>query len=614
MALWARWIPVALALLGVSLAGADPQYDGQPARWLSDEVRAHPLATQMRSDYVTDRSRWGQVRVDGTMDWQGQGDPELARAVATQVEAYHGRWLARDEAALAELLHPDLLRVRNGTVTRGRSAALTQIAGETRGERPAGYPSSTELSIGPLRLQLESDHAVAVYRVASRSGARWAFADLATVAQVFLRRGDRWLLRYHLETHELADPAAAALPDTVPNQIDPFRFDFVYPVHDLARAVAFYTPLLGSPVQQSATHAWFRARDSFFVLTTRPAHPQAQVRAGKANGYGVIHVPDLEALAARLVATGSPYRGITACDAGRCIVGWDPSGNLLVFKQAQAASSQELLEPQVRWAREPIGLQVAAEQPGLWLANDADGLLRHANQHTLWLDDRAGLALGAEAAAGVLADHWQQLDRALDGLAGDLLLDELEHLNLAQTQAISYRMQLTQRENPRQNQNYLVLQLWSGSEQGSQLRLSVTLMLHEDHGVLASMSGLDYTAYPVVDLGLHGRYYKTLLGSEPYRDDNWLGFWSSSSVFGLVGAQARPDAWRPDPGHSNGYVDFTTGSAEAVFTYLQAHGRGFPVISAINGQAGIDMQPGYRQVVALDSEGNLVSFSEYSEY
>ena len=129
MALWARWLPVALALLGVSLAGADPQYDGQPARWLSDEVRAHPLATQMRSDYVTDRSRWGQVRVDGTMDWQGQGDPELARAVATQVEAYHRRWLARDEAALAELLHPDLLRVRNGTVTRGRSAALTQIAG-----------------------------------------------------------------------------------------------------------------------------------------------------------------------------------------------------------------------------------------------------------------------------------------------------------------------------------------------------------------------------------------------------------------------------------------------------------------------------------------------------
>jgi len=35
-------------------------------------------------------------------------------------------------------------------------------------------------------------------------------------------------------------------------------------------------------------------------------------------------------------------------------------------------------------------------------------------------------------------------------------------------------------------------------------------------------------------------------------------------------------------------------------------------VSAINIKKGIDTQPGYKQVVATDSEGNLVIFTEYS--
>ena len=34
----------------------------------------------------------------------------------------------------------------------------------------------------------------------------------------------------------------------------------------------------------------------------------------------------------------------------------------------------------------------------------------------------------------------------------------------------------------------------------------------------------------------------------------------------------------------------------------------------INGISGIDPQPGYRQILAIDSEGNLINFSEYLEY
>jgi hypothetical protein len=31
-----------------------------------------------------------------------------------------------------------------------------------------------------------------------------------------------------------------------------------------------------------------------------------------------------------------------------------------------------------------------------------------------------------------------------------------------------------------------------------------------------------------------------MFDSEPYRDDNWFGFWSTSSVFGLVGDYPGP--------------------------------------------------------------------------
>ena len=125
---------------------------------------------------------------------------------------------------------------------------------------------------------------------------------------------------------------------------------------------------------------------------------------------------------------------------------------------------------------------------------------------------------------------------------------------------------------------------------------------------------MDYTAYPAVDLGAAGRYYKILLGSEPYRDDNWFGFWSTSSVFGLVGQYPDEDAFKPTPHRANGYADFSVRSIDEVYDYLREKGATFPIVPGINDTAGIDSQPGYKQILVVDSEGNLVNFSQYLEY
>ena len=145
--------------------------------------------------------------------------------------------------------------------------------------------------------------------------------------------------------------------------------------------------------------------------------------------------------------------------------------------------------------------------------------------------------------------------------------------------------------------------------------------------------GMDYTAYPVDDLGMAGAYYKQMFASEPYRDTNWFGFWSTTSVFGLVGkysgelTDARDrrreegksippdsDSYAATAHTSNGYADLSIGSAEAVYEYLKQAGSEFPVVEAINDVSGIDPQPGYRQILATDSEGNLINFSQYLEY
>ncbi len=156
------------------------------------------------------------------------------------------------------------------------------------------------------------------------------------------------------------------------------------------------------------------------------------------------------------------------------------------------------------------------------------------------------------------------------------------------------------------------MQVWNAG--GDSRRLEQTFLIRARESRDRPVNSMDYTAYPVSKLGMAGRYYKTMFDSEPYRDDNYFGFWSTSSVFGLVGSYPDVDAYRPVPHRSNGYADLSIRSAEEVYDYLKSKGATFPQVEGINDQPGIDSQPGYRQILAVDSEGNLINFSQYLEY
>jgi hypothetical protein len=108
------------------MACEDP--DDQPAPWLADSILDNPLPTQMASEYVTDRSRWGRVRFDRMSMQHGSKNQPVALEIAELVKRYHEHWLNRDEAAMATLLHRDIVRARNGFVTRGRAETLAAAA------------------------------------------------------------------------------------------------------------------------------------------------------------------------------------------------------------------------------------------------------------------------------------------------------------------------------------------------------------------------------------------------------------------------------------------------------------------------------------------------------
>lgn len=123
---------------------------------------------------------------------------------------------------------------------------------------------------------------------------------------------------------------------------------------------------------------------------------------------------------------------------------------------------------------------------------------------------------------------------------------------------------------------------------------------------------LDYTGHPVQNLKKAEKFYSEQmeLGS-PYTDTCWRGYWSNNTVYGIFEASTEIDGI-PQENKSNGYISFWIFSADQTYKYLKDKNVDFPLLDSVNKKKGLDTQPGYRQVVSTDSEGNLVIFTEYS--
>lgn len=587
----------------------------EPGSGLSEHVTANPLPVQTESMYVSDRSRWGQLVFDRTGLNVRSGSSEKAEELAGLIESYHLSWLDRDDRKLMQVLDENVMRFRQGRAAYGIADVLAQMSHESRGERAEGYTSSMQLVIRNVRIRVHGDFASALYRADIHQGGRWEYADLATIFQTFRKEGDRWKLIGHTESLRLDDPASPPLAENVPNRRAPFRFDFVYPVRDLQRAIGFYTPLLGAPVSVTGTGASFRMWDSFFELEAEAVDDRITIVDNYANGYGIIEVGSLADIARKLSETGSTEVDLTSCGKDQCMVTEDPSGNVLVWREAQVNESSQAVRPTVSFGsgarpHNPIGLNLFLTMTA-WMATDQESLINRLTGDAVWVDDALNVATGTAQIEQALQSRWQMLERGIDGLDGDLVIENVRVQSAGDRHLVTFETTLDMRNDRKSSFSTFVTQVWVTI--GDALRLEQTFLARAREVRAVPVHGMAYTAYPATDLGVSGRFYKIVLGSEPYRDNNWFGFWSTASVFGLVGDYPDLESFSPIPHHSNGYADLSISSAKEVYAYLRSKGATFPLIEGINDVPGIDSQPGYKQILAVDSEGNLISFSQYLE-
>ena len=611
------------------------QDDGKGASMVPGTMVMEPLRVQRGSRYVTDTSLWGQLLFDpDNAQSKDLGNDDL-NEITTVIESFHRYWLDQDQLNIEGLLYPDVFRHRQGRSRNGREAVLEMLANESRGERPEGYTSSMQLSLRDLGIRsLDEGFATATYKIDIRGGARWEYADMATVLQVFVRTDDGWRIAGHAETLALGDANAPALPDDVPNRVAPYAFAFGYPVHDLQRAVGFYQPLLGTPIEQTANKALFKTGRSYFELTSQPIDPRILIKPGMANGYGIVDVESLEVTREKLAALGAKEFSEVPCEGTRCMVTEDPSGNVIVWRKLakpapnNSGSPVIVIDPDTSdsaWAARVLDLMTA------WVSADIEETLSMTGPDVNWVDDGVGEANGEEQLKSLLAERWSALGAGAGGIHGKLTISRIKGQSFGDQDLVTFEADLSIPERPQDDNHFLVTQVWSG-ESGKPV-LAAHFMIRARETSRELVRGMDYTAYPVDDLGMAGAYYKQMFASEPYRDTNWFGFWSTTSVFGLVGkysgelTDARDrrreegksippdsDSYAATAHTSNGYADLSIGSAEAVYEYLKQAGSEFPVVEAINDVSGIDPQPGYRQILATDSEGNLINFSQYLEY
>ena len=611
-----RFITICFYLGLLYLAGCG-QGSGHPVIPETEvELLIQPLLEQHESKYVTDSALWGRLLFIRDNLVKGRPISSQSKAIGDVIESFHRHWLDRNHEELQELLYKDVFRHRQGSAAYGRDAVIRMIEEESRGERPAGYKSSMQLSLRDVDIRIASEAlATAVYKIDIRGGARWEYADMATVLQVFILEDDNWKIVAHSETLTLGDDNAPALPDNVPTRVSPFTFSFAYPVSDLERAIQFYTPLLGEPLTSTPNTASFRVGRSYFELTAKPPDPRIVIKPGKGNGYGVVNVPSLEMTQKKLVLVGTTEYSETPCEEGRCIVSEDPSGNVIVWRELTQPPEVIGTNPAIivtgRQQNNPWHTAVIGLMTG-WMHADIDKILPMIADETLWLDDASGMSTGHVEIRSMLEKRWANLAAGSKGIPGELSINRLRSQSIDSQYLITFEADLKMYKKPKVSEKFLITQIWSAEARGLKLEKNFIVSARQDTGEL--VRGMDYTAYPVDHLGMAGGYYKMMFGSEPYRDTNWFGFWSTSSVFGLVGRYADENAYNAIPHRSNGYADLSIGSAEAVYEYLRKKGAKFPRIRGINDIPGIDPQPGYRQILAIDSEGNLINFSEYLEY
>jgi predicted enzyme related to lactoylglutathione lyase len=573
----------------------------------------------------------GKLTFDPSELVAGDASNSDVRGVMDVIVALHQSWIGADAAAYVDRVTPDVTRLTSWS--RGIQSGPEEVAHGLPDEwgflelAPDGHTRSANMTVRRAEVSVHDQTATALYWVDMVSGettnianhvSDWAYGNRGLILQAFVKKDGCWKLSHESDSWWLAYDPVAKMPAR--SGTASFRYDFTYPVNDLARAVRFYSTFLGKPEVQTPTYAAFDMGGPRLVLDNTGLDGFAPVRPRLPNGYTTMYVDDLAKTVARLESAGTKFlTGIRNRGSDLYTVGSDPAGNVFVLTQRVYPVGDHPapgIPPVAAENGTPAGVVATVQElESAWLRTDERGVMAAgiAND-SRWFDssrlNNRGIDRGPTGIRDGLAANWNQYDRSKSGLAASMTIRSLRAKRFGAGAIVTYERELSgQGEHPFKQVAVVTHVFEKGAQGGMQLAQTFITKMHQPTG---EVQNLDYVETPEPDLQAARNFYgDTMSFGKPYSDESWYGFWGIKSVFGIYAADPAEGI---QAGRANSSASLVVDSVEDAHAKLESMGSTFPVIPSINSRGGTDDEGNYSTLLATDSEGNAVVFSEYNNY
>ncbi|HMV80727.1 MAG TPA: VOC family protein [Leptospiraceae bacterium] len=542
---------------------------------------------------------------------------EEIHKIADLIREHWEAYLHLDKKKFSGKFSPSFRRMsqRARTIQDGTDAVLSGIQKEWElFERPNNIISD-ELTVRNLNIYADDksspSSAWLYYWIEIEGGSLWEYDDQGLVIQVLAKENGEWKLIHHTDgwstDYDLDSDECGSEPT--------FIFDYVYPVKDLGRAVKFYSAILGQPDWITETQAFFGLRDPGFILDSSGLYGYSEIKKDLPNGYAVIYTEDLQKEIKKLKNHDVKFLENTDSEPKKkgndlsALIS-DTEGNVIVITERNFSSSKGNSSA-VKFSGEGKFVRTAEKIAEAWVKKDSNTIAEFHGKKGLWFDcSRSGIRGvhkgGKEISENLEQFYWKKYDHSDSGISAEWSSENVLEVSLEKFTVLSYERMLKGNGNHPFSEKAFVTHIFNSA--GSVLFTCIA-------GASGSESiglELDYTGHPVTDLKKAEKFYtEKMRFGKPYKDEDWRGYWSNNTVYGIFTSSLKQDRI-PVKERTNGYASFLVISAAEVYEYLKKQGCSFPRIPALNDRPGLEKHPGYIQVVSTDSEGNIIMFTEYS--
>lgn len=567
------------------------------------------------NDDESDYSKKGEIETEIILDLEealddSDFDDKETERIANTIKSYWENYLNMDKRSISKYISSNVRKMTqfNKKLSDGSEEFLDDLTLEwTEYERPDNKIAARMEIYDLTILEDSSDYAIAYYWMEVEGGVRWQYSSNKCVLQIFENQDGDWKLIHHID---------GSADDDDDEEDDEFElnFEYAYPVNNLDRAVKFYTPILGKPDFVNDTMAYFRLNDPGFFLDATGLFGYAEVRKKKPNGFPIIYVKNLAQETERLKENDVDFLENTDSKPKKwngdpCALIKDLDGNVLllverVYRAEEGTSSVTGFKGDSKY------VEAAEAVASAWMNLDKKTLSSMNGEDGYWFDcsriTTFGIHDGKEEIINYLEKHyWKNLDHTDECIAGTWHAENLKEVSLSDYTVISYEREFTGNGRHPVKFKSFVTHIFESSDE------LIFTFINNSTVCDGMVLDLDNTEHPVRNIEKAEKFYSEQLEfGEPYSDEDYRGYWSDNSVHGIYEADEEDDLIHDEK--TNGLLSFDVLSAKETYEYLQKQEVEFPVIPSQNDKKGMDEQNGYIQIVATDSEGNLVTFSEYT--